>query len=68
MSVRVNQGHLSFVICHFSLVNLLFSFRGDPCYFVDRLLWWEIKNDPRNHTNGHEKFVSDISWYLVDRF
>jgi hypothetical protein len=39
------------VIFHMSLLGVI---RVASCHFVDRSLGWEMKNDPRSHTNGHE--------------
>jgi hypothetical protein len=50
--------HFPFSIFHWSLVIVQISFRGDSCYFVVRLLGEEVKNDPRNNTDGHEEEVN----------
>jgi hypothetical protein len=40
----------------------------DRLVFNGRLAGSVEAIDPRNHTNKHENFVRDISWYFVDRF
>jgi len=63
VSVRDDIFHFSFFIWPFSesyfvvlrvtnVENFVFL---RSCYFVDRFLWPREQNDPRNHTNGHER-------------
>jgi hypothetical protein len=55
---RMGDGEMlaSFDIFHWSSFVILF--RGGSCYFVDACLA-KRKNDPRNHTKGHEQEVSN---------
>ena len=35
------------------------------CDFVDRTRGSEKRNDPRNHTNGHEARVKNGKWKMI---